>query len=485
MKPLSTLLADIAVDQVIGDTTTNVLAVSADSRHVTAGTLFVAIRGTQADGHAYIAQAIAAGSTVVVCEQLPTDLSPGITYVKVPHSAQALGHIAASFYDHPSRKMRVVAVTGTNGKTSTVYLLYSLFQQLGYPTGMLSTIHNKVGDETLPARLTTPDPVALQSTLARMADHGCQYCFMEASSHAIVQERLAGLQLSGAVFLNITHDHLDYHHTFDNYIKAKKKLFDELPPEAFALFNVDDKRGTVMVQNTAANPHSFALKQLADFTAKRLSNTLEGLELQIGGHATWFRLIGNFNAYNLLATYAAACLLGEDSTHVLTALSALPPIPGRFQHLRAPAGFSAIVDYAHTPDALKNVLSTIVQVKGKAGKIVTVVGCGGDRDPHKRPIMAQIACQYGDKVIFTADNPRGEAPEKIIQDMKAGLKPAQQRQALVIIDRAEAIKTACSLAQPHDIVLVAGKGHETYQEIQGKRCPFDDCQVLSAVLGQS
>ena len=347
---------------------------------------------------------------------------------------------------------------------------------------MLSTTHNQVNEETLPSSLTTPDAIQINSLLTRMVAAGCQYCFMEASSHALVQERMTGLQLAGAVFLNITHDHLDYHQTFDAYIRAKKKLFDELPADAFALYNTDDKRGPVMVQNTNAATHSFALKGPATFTAKLLANTLQGLELRIADQAAWFRLVGTFNAYNLLATYATACLLGADSQQVLVTLSALAPIQGRFQHFHAPAGFDAIVDYAHTPDALKNVLKTIGQIKGKSGKIITVVGCGGDRDKTKRPLMAQIACRFSDRVIFTADNPRSEAPQDIIEDMKAGLASAAQQQVLVIVDRAEAIKAACQLAQAHDVVLIAGKGHETYQEIAGKRYPFDDRQILERIL---
>lgn len=479
---LSTLLQDIAVDQLIGNEAVEIQAISADSRTVTQGTLFVALRGTQVDGHTYIQRAVESGSTAVVCEALPHEQMPNVTYIVVADSAKALGMLASNFYGRPSTQLQLVAVTGTNGKTSTVHLLTRLFRHLGYKVGMLSTIHNQVNEEILPSALTTPDAIQINSLLARMVAEGCQYCFMEASSHALVQERMAGLQLAGGIFLNITHDHLDYHKTFDAYIQAKKKLFDELPTGAFALYNADDKRGAIMIQNTKAEAYPFAVKGPATFTAKLLANTLQGLELRIADQDVWFQLVGTFNAYNLLATYATACLLGADSQETLVGLSALSPIQGRFQHLHAPAGFDAIVDYAHTPDALQNVLKTIGQIKSKTGSIITVVGCGGDRDKTKRPLMAQIACKFSDRVIFTADNPRKEASEAIIEDMKAGLTAAEQQQALVIVDRAEAIKAACQLAQANDVVLVAGKGHETYQEIAGKRYPFDDRQVLESIL---
>ncbi|MEM9417059.1 MAG: UDP-N-acetylmuramoyl-L-alanyl-D-glutamate--2,6-diaminopimelate ligase [Bacteroidota bacterium] len=479
---LSTLLQGVVVDKRIGDPAVQVQAISFDSRNVSPGTLFVAVKGTKTDGHAYISQAVEAGSTVVVCEQAPSKLSENVTYVVVADSAKALGMIASNFYGRPSKQLQLVAVTGTNGKTSTVHLLTGLFRKLGYKVGMLSTIHNQINGETLPSALTTPDAIQVNRLLTRMVAEGCQYCFMEASSHALVQERMAGLQLAGAVFLNITHDHLDYHKTFDAYIQAKKKLFDELPAGAFALYNVDDKRGAVMIQNTQAIAHSFALKTPAAFTAKLIANTLQGLELRMADQTAWFQLVGTFNAYNLLAAYATACLLGADSQQAIIALSALTPIQGRFQHLHAPTGFDAIVDYAHTPDALQNVLKTIGQIKSKASQVITVVGCGGDRDKTKRPLMAQVAWKFSDRVILTADNPRTEAPQAIIEDMKAGLTPTQQQQTLVIVERAEAIKAACQLAKAQDIVLIAGKGHETYQEISGKRYPFDDRQVLEEVL---
>ncbi len=453
-----------------------------DSRQVRAGALFVAIRGACADGHAYIAQATAAGCTVVVCERLPTQTVPQVTYVVVDNSALALGMIANDFYGRPSAQLRLVAVTGTNGKSSTVHLLAGLFRQLGYRVGMLSTICNQIDGQTLPATHTTPDAVQTNALLARMVARGCQYCFMEASSHAIVQHRMAGLELAGAVFLNVTHEHLDYHGTFEAYIQAKKQLFDGLPAGAFALVNLDDRRGPVMVQNTRAAVHSFALKTPAPFAAKLLSNTLQGLELRIDEQSAWFQLIGTFNAYNLLAAYAVARLLGIECQAALTALSALRPVAGRFQRLHAPAGFEAIVDYAHTPDALQNVLATISHVKVPSGRIITVVGCGGNRDRQKRPLMAQAAWRHSHRVILTSDNPRSETPEAIIQDMLQGLRPAQRRNTLAIVDRAEAIKAACQLAQAQDVVLIAGKGHETYQEVQGRRLPFDDRAVLQQLF---
>ena len=479
---LPTLLQGIVVNKLIGDRMAQVRAISFDSRTISKEALFVALRGTKVNGHDYIQEAVAAGSVVVVCERAPSKPMKDITYVIVADSAQALGMIASNFYGRPSTQLKLVAVTGTNGKTSTVHLLSGLFSQLGYRVGMLSTIHNTINTQTLPTALTTPDAIQLNALLARMVRQRCQYCFMEASSHAIVQERMAGLQFAGAVFLNITHDHLDYHQTFDAYIQAKKKLFDSLPAGVFALFNADDRRGLVMAQNTKAATHSFALKSSATFTAKILTNTLQGLELRIANQSAWFQLVGTFNAYNVLAAYATACLLGVDDQEVLTALSSLPPIQGRFQHMHAQVGFDVIVDYAHTPDALKHVLTAIGEIKSKSGNIITVLGCGGDRDKQKRPLMAQVALKLSNRVIFTSDNPRSEAPQEIIQDMQAGMTLVQQQRTLTIIDRAEAIQVACQLAQPKDIILLAGKGHEAYQEIQGKRYPFDDRKILQSML---
>lgn len=479
---LSTLLQSVVVNELIGDQTVPVRAISFDSRAVSEATLFVALKGAEVDGHDYIQQAAAAGSSVIVCEHAAGKPIKNITYVVVEDSARALGMIASNFYGRPSTQLKLVTVTGTNGKTSTVHLLSGLFSQLGYRVGILSTIHNKINNHTLPTALTTPDAIQLNALLARMVEQGCQYCFMEASSHAIFQERIAGLKFVGAVFLNITHDHLDYHKTFDAYIQAKKKLFDNLPSSAFALFNTDDKRGSVMVQNTKATVYDFSLRAPATFTAKILANTLQGLALRIANQSAWFRLVGTFNAYNVLAAYATACLLGADSYAVLTALTSLPPIQGRFQYMHAQVGFDAIIDYAHTPDALKNVLTTIGQIKKRSGNIITVLGCGGDRDKQKRPLMAQVALKLSHRVIFTSDNPRSETPQAIIQDMQVGMTAIQQQQTLAIVDRAEAIKKACQLAQPNDVVLVAGKGHENYQEIQGKRYPFDDKKIVQSML---
>lgn len=479
---LSTLLQGVVIDKLVGDLAVQVQAISFDSRIIVPSTLFVATQGTKKNGHTYIQQATGAGATVVVCEYLPNELAKNVTYVLVSDSAKALGIIASNFYGNPSAQLQLVAVTGTNGKTSTVQLLSGLFNGLGYRVGMLSTICNQVNTEKIAATHTTPDAIQINALLARMVAAGCQYCFMEASSHSIAQKRIAGLQFRGAIFLNITHDHLDYHLTFEAYIRAKKMLFDNLPASAFALYNLDDKRSSVMIQNTRAACYSFAIKTPATFTAKPLSSTWQGLELRIAHQTVWFRLVGNFNAYNLLAAYATACLLGEDNLEVLTTLSTLTPVCGRFQHLHTPAGFDTIIDYAHTPDALKNVLTTIQQLKSRASKVITVVGCGGERDRQKRPLMAQIAWRLSDYVIFTTDNPRTEAPQAIIQDMKAGLAPTQQQQTLVIIDRAEAIKAACQLAKPNDVVLIAGKGHENYQEIGGKRYLFNDQKVLESML---
>ena len=479
---LSALLQGVVVDRLIGDQTAQVKAISFDSRVVGKDTLFVAIRGTKADGHDHIQEAVAAGSAVIVCEHVFEAPIECVTYVIVSDSEQALGMIAANFYGRPATRLRLVAVTGTNGKTSTVHLLAGLFNQLGYHVGMLSTIYNRINAQVWPTVFTTPDAIQLNALLARMVEQGCQYCFMEASSHAIVQKRIAGLQFAGAVFLNITHDHLDYHKTFDAYIKAKKKLFDDLPTDAFALFNIDDKRGPVMVQNTKAASYSFSLKSSASFTAKILANTLQGLGMRIAHQTAWFRLVGIFNAYNVLAAYATACLLGVDGNEALRALSALLPIPGRFQHIHTQVGFDVIIDYAHTPDALQNVLKAIIQIKSKSGDVITVVGCGGDRDKKKRPLMAQIALKFSNRVIFTSDNPRSEAPKEIIRDMQVGMTPVQRQKTLSIIDRAEAIQAACQLAQSRDIILIAGKGHEIYQEIQGRRYPFDDNEIVQKTL---
>ncbi len=450
-----------------------------DSRKVVPGCLFFAVRGTVVDGHRFIDQAIALGAVAVICEEVPQDQQQKITYIKVADAAAALGFAAAAFYDHPSAKLKLVGVTGTNGKTTIVTLLFNLFRDLGYKCGMLSTVENRINVEVIPATHTTPDPVALNQLLHEMVVLGCDYAFMEVSSHAIVQHRITGLEFTGGIFSNITHDHLDFHKTFDQYIKAKKTFFDELPTTAFALTNLDDKNGSVMLQNTKAHQKTYALKSMADFKARVIENQFSGLLLNIDHQEVWFKLVGSFNAYNLLAVFAAAMLLEQDKEKVLTILSRLSGAEGRFDYLISSKKVIGIVDYAHTPDAVQNVLSTIKDIRKGNEQVITVIGCGGDRDKTKRPVMASVACDWSDKVILTSDNPRSEDPDQIIRDMEAGISPDQQRKAFAIADRKEAIKAACHLAQPEDIILLAGKGHEKYQEIKGVKYPFDDKQILA------
>lgn len=483
MATLKDILYKVPLKSIAGDTDIEISAINFDSRKVGPGSLFVAVAGTQVDGHKFIAQAVGQGTAAVVCEQMPDTLQEGVTYVQVENSAQALGIMASNFYGNPSSQLKLVGVTGTNGKTTVVTLLHQLFMKLGYNTGLLSTVSNKINDKVIPATHTTPDAVQLNALLAQMVKEGCTHAFMEASSHAVVQHRVAGITFAGAVFTNITHDHLDYHETFDNYIKAKKKLFDDLPKSAFALVNVDDKRGNVMIQNTKASKYTYALKSMSDFKAKVFTNSLQGLELEISNKDTtpqtvWFTLIGDFNAYNLLSAYGVGVLLGEDAGEVLTQLSSVKPAIGRFDQMISPAGVTAIVDYAHTPDALENVLNTIQNVRTKNEKVICVIGCGGDRDKTKRPEMAAIAARLSDQVILTSDNPRSEDPEQIIRDMQAGVGISQQKKVLSITNRQEAIKAACMMAEQGDIILVAGKGHETYQEIKGVKYDFDDKKVI-------
>jgi UDP-N-acetylmuramoyl-L-alanyl-D-glutamate--2,6-diaminopimelate ligase len=453
-----------------------------DSRHAKPDFLFVAVKGTLSDGHEFISKAVTGGVTVVVCEKLPETINEVITYVTVKNSAHALGIIASNFFGNPSEKLKLVGVTGTNGKTTVATLLYKLFNALGHRAGLLSTVENRIIDAVIPSTHTTPDPIQLNELLKRMVQAGCTYAFIEVSSHAVDQDRVAGLKFAGGVFTNITHDHLDYHKTFENYIKAKKKFFDELPSDAFALVNADDKRGMVMLQNTKARKQSFGLKKMVDFKGKIITNSIEGLELEVGGKNVWFKLIGDFNAYNLLAVYGAAVLLGEDSDNVLTTLSALRGAVGRFELVMPGSKVTAIVDYAHTPDALKNVLETIAQFRTGREQVITVVGCGGNRDKTKRPLMASIACKLSDKVVLTSDNPRDEDPMEIIKEMQSGILPTEARKTLVMTDREEAIKTACMMAKESDIILIAGKGHETYQEIKGVKHPFDDREVVERML---
>lgn len=482
MAELKNILYKVSLKSSYGSMEADVKGISFDSRKVQPGFLFVAVKGSTSDGHAFISKAVELGATVIVCEQLPEAVNENITYVAVKDSAQALGIISANFFGNPSEKLKLVGVTGTNGKTTTVTLLYQLFGAMGHRSGLISTVENKIVDQVIPSTHTTPDPIQLNELLKKMVEAGVTHAFMEVSSHAVDQERIAGVKFAGALFTNITHDHLDYHKTFENYIKAKKKYFDELSSDAFALVNADDKRGMVMIQNTKAKKHSFGLKKMVDFKGKIITNSIEGLELEVAGKNVWFKMIGDFNAYNILGVYGAAVLLGEDSDEVLTHLSSLRGAPGRFELVSPGSKITAIVDYAHTPDALKNVLETIAQFRTGNEQVITVVGCGGNRDKTKRPLMASIACRLSDKVVLTSDNPRDEEPGAIIKDMQAGILPTEARKTLVLADREEAIKTACMMAKDRDIVLVAGKGHETYQEIKGVKYPFDDREVLERML---
>ena len=474
MKLLSDLLYDARILEVRGTTHLAVEDIAVDSRRVKPLGVFVAVPGTVVDGHDFIPQALAAGAAGIVCERMPEDVPAHVTVIQVKSSAAALGHMAAAFHDHPSREMKVVAVTGTNGKTTTVSLLHQLYRLLDRKVGMLGTVENRIVDKVLPATHTTPDALSLQALLREMADAGCSHVFMEASSHAIVQERITGTHLAGAVFTNITHDHLDYHGDFNGYIAAKKQLFDRLPAAAFAAVNNDDPHAEDMVADTRAKVVTMAVQGVADERARMVENQISGLVLALDGQELYSQLVGGFNASNLLAVYVVSKMLGAEKMNALTQMSLLKPPAGRFERVPARDGITAIVDYAHTPDALDNVLKTIAHVRTGGEKVITVVGCGGDRDTAKRPVMARSATSGSDRVILTSDNPRSEDPAAILKDMEAGLDPIERRKCLTIVDRREAIRTAAALAEPGDIVLVAGKGHETYQEIQGERHPFDD-----------
>lgn len=478
MQLLKDILYKTGIVDVSGSTDTGITDVCFDSRKVREGSLFVAVRGTNADGHSYIEQVVEKGAVAVVCEMLPGELKNGVTYVRVNDSAAALGQIASNFYGNPSEKLKLVGITGTNGKTTTVTLLFNLFRAFDYGCGMLSTVKNQINKQVIPATYTTPDPIQIQSLLAAMADEGCTHAFMEVSSHAVIQKRISGLHFSGGIFTNITHDHLDYHKTFEEYLKAKKLFFDQLPSEAFALVNLDDKNAGIMIQNTKARKYTYGLTSMSDYKCRLIENRFSGLLLNMDGQEVLCRLVGSFNAYNLTAAYAAAVLLGEQKINVLTALSSLSPVEGRFDYITSPKKVIGVVDYAHTPDALQNVLSTIHDVIAGKGRVITIVGCGGDRDAAKRPVMARIACDLSDRVILTSDNPRSEDPEGIIQQMEKGIGSGEGKKTLSIVDRKEAIKTAVSIAQPGDIILLAGKGHEKYQEIKGVRKPFDDKKIL-------
>jgi UDP-N-acetylmuramoyl-L-alanyl-D-glutamate--2,6-diaminopimelate ligase len=476
---LQDILYKVAITSVKGNTSIEVKDLQIDSRKTGAGSCFIAVKGTVADGHGFIDTAVKNGAAVIVCEVLPAILKDGITYVQVADSALAAGYISHNFYGEASIKIKLVGVTGTNGKTTIATLLFKLFSALGYKCGLISTVQNQIADTIVPATHTTPDAIILNALLKQMVDEGCEYVFMEVSSHAIHQQRIAGLQFTGALFSNITHDHLDYHKTFDEYIRVKKMWFDNLSNPAFAISNADDKRGAVMLQNTAAKKYLYSLKTMADFKGKILDNSLTGLHLLVNDIEVHFKLIGEFNAYNLLAVYGAAICLGQEKSNVLQILSSLDGAEGRFDYtISSKDKLIGIVDYAHTPDALLNVLATIKKLKQGNEKVITVVGCGGDRDKTKRPVMAEVACEYSDKVILTSDNPRSEDPLEILKDMEAGVNITAKKKVIAIADRKEAIKTAVSLAQKEDIVLIAGKGHEKYQDIKGVKYDFDDKKVL-------
>ncbi|MFN5641189.1 MAG: UDP-N-acetylmuramoyl-L-alanyl-D-glutamate--2,6-diaminopimelate ligase [Sphingobacteriales bacterium] len=479
MMNLRDILYKVQIKAVHGSTDLLISGIVSDSRQVTENSCFVAISGTTIDGHDHIYSAISAGAQVIVCEKLPAEVDPKISYIEVANTAIALGIMAHNFNGNPSGKMLVVGITGTNGKTTVATLLYQLFTGLGYSCGLISTVKYIIDGKEYPSTHTTPDALRLSSLLREMREQGCSHVFMESSSHAIHQYRMEGIEFAGGIFTNITHDHLDYHKTFDEYIKVKKSFFDHLPKTAFAISNMDDKRGAVMLQNTVAEKYYYSLLSVADFKGKLLDNNLNGLHMLINEQEVNFRLIGEFNAYNLLAVYAAAICLGEDRQEVLTILSNLPGAEGRFEYQLSKDGVIGIVDYAHTPDALLNVLQTIKKLRKGYEKVITVVGCGGDRDKTKRPLMGGVACEHSDKVIFTSDNPRSEDPIQIIKDMESDLKIEHRRKFLSIADRKEAIKTAVSLANTDDIILIAGKGHEKYQEVAGVRLPFDDKQVLN------
>lgn len=484
MKVLSDILKKVKTVQVIGNIELPITAIVFDSRKVVNGSLFVATKGTQVDGHDYIEKAIEKGTNAVVCEALPAERSKGIVFIEVENSSVALGKMASVFYENPSSSLKLVGVTGTNGKTTTVTLLYNLIRKLGYKVGLLSTVRNYINDEIIEATHTTPDAVQMNKLMKRMVDAGCEYCFMEVSSHAIHQERIAGLEFSGGLFTNITHDHLDYHKTFAEYIKAKKKFFDDLKPGGFALVNTDDKNGNVMVQNTRAQVKSYAVRSGADFKAKIIESHFEGSMLNVDGMDVWTYFVGRFNAYNILAVYACTVMLGFEKDEILTALSEMKPVEGRFETLRSQNEITAIVDYAHTPDALLNVINAINQIRNEDQELITVVGAGGDRDKTKRPEMAKIATRHSNKVILTSDNPRSEDPNQILEDMKEGVEIENKKKVISIVDRKEGIRTACLLAKKGDIILVAGKGHETYQEINGVKHHFDDREVIQQIFNE-
>jgi len=482
LRRLQEILNGIKIQNSSGSLDLNIASIEFDSRNVAPKTLFVAVKGTQVDGHIFIDKAIEMGATVIVCNNIPNNPKPQITYIQVDETSQALGQLASNFFNNPSSKLTLVAVTGTNGKTTIANLLFELFRKLGYKAGVLSTIENRIEDQVIGSTHTTPDPVQMNNLMNMMIESGCTHCFMEASSHSIHQNRISGLNFDGGIFTNLTHDHLDYHKTFDEYIKAKKKFFDQLPKETFALTNIDDRNGRIMIQNTKASKRTYSLKSVSDFKAKIIENQFEGLQLNIDGKDIWCKLVGQFNAYNLLAVYAAAVLLGENPENVLTTLSTLEIVDGRFDYFKSPNNIVGIIDYAHTPDALENVLNTINSIRTRNEQLITLVGAGGDRDPEKRRLMGGIAGRFSDKVIITSDNPRSEDPDSIIEEIYKGIALENTSKAISITRRKEAIKTACMLAQPGDIILVAGKGHENYQEVKGVKYPFNDKAILKEYL---
>ncbi|GFI67093.1 UDP-N-acetylmuramoyl-L-alanyl-D-glutamate--2,6-diaminopimelate ligase [Muribaculaceae bacterium Isolate-042 (Harlan)] len=482
MKALSQLLSAIPVIEVIGSDDKQITDVVSDSRRVTTGSLFVAVRGTQVDGHTFIPLLQYSGVAAIVCEELPEFLETSITYIRVANSAVALGHLASEWYDNPSRQLKLVGVTGTNGKTTTATLIYEMARLMGYKAGLLSTVCNYIDTEAVPTSQTTPDPLTINALLRRMVDNGCLYASMEVSSHAAHQHRIAGLHFTGGIFTNLTRDHLDYHKTVEAYLQAKKSFFDDLPSTAFALTNADDKTGQVMLQNTLAKKYTYSLRTHADFVGRVIESRLDGTSMSFNGREVEVLFTGRFNAYNLTAVYAASVLIGWPVEQVLVAMSRLVPVAGRFQAFHSPKGFTAIVDYAHTPDAVVNVLQAIREVVGTRGSIITVVGAGGNRDKGKRPIMAKEAALRSDRLILTSDNPRDEEPADIIRDMEEGLDIEGRKKTLSIADRREAIRTAAAIAQPGDVILIAGKGHEDYQEIKGVKHHFDDREVVKEFL---
>lgn len=480
---LKDLLRGIRVMETIGSEETEISGVAIDSRKVTKGGLFVAMKGTQVDGHKFIPKAIELGAAAILCENLPDNLEEGVAYVVVPDTEDVVGEVATRFYGNPSEKLKLVGVTGTNGKTTIATLLYNMFRKFGHKCGLLSTVCNYIEEEAIPADHTTPDPIELNELLARMVEAGCEYAFMECSSHAIAQKRIGGLKFAGGIFTNLTRDHLDYHKTFENYRNAKKAFFDGLPKSAFAITNADDRNGLVMTQNTKAVVKTYSTRSAADFKARILECHFEGMYLEIDNREVGVQFIGKFNVSNLLAVYGAAVMLGKHPEDILLVMSTLHSVSGRLEPIRSPEGYTAVVDYAHTPDALENVLNAIHEVLNGKGQVITVCGAGGNRDKGKRPLMAQEAVKQSDKVIFTSDNPRFEEPQDIIDDMLAGLNDHQKRKALTIVDRKEAIRTACMLAGKGDVVLIAGKGHEDYQEVKGVKHHFDDKEVVKEIMG--